>query len=145
EGGSAGWVTGRAAGRQAVCAESDGLPSLDVITLAVLSYDGAQFAVDVGAVTCTVRVAPEARSIGCPARVSCWLPSAPDSANAPGFPGLPSSDKCTGPGVPPGSRSVRVTPCAVPVPPLWIAAVNPICSPPDTDGALARRVPGPAA
>src|SRR5260370_23869299 len=68
------------------------------------------------------------------------MPADPVSENADGFPVPGSIDQVTGPGVPPGSRSVRVTPCAVPVPPLWIATVNPIGSPALTDAASAVLV-----
>src|SRR6516165_4274114 len=86
---------------------------------------------------CTSSDAPGARSIGCPARVSVWLPAAPVSENADAFTLSAAMPQVTGPGVPPGSGSDRVTPCAVPVPLLVIVTLNPICSPALTDGASA--------
>ena len=74
----------------------------------------------------TVSVAPAARMIGWPASVSVWLPLAPASVKAAGLPGAGSLTQVTPVPEPTGSASVRVTPVAVPVPPLWTVTVKPI-------------------
>ena len=90
--------------------------------------------------TWTLRVAPAASVIGWPARVSVWLPWAPASVKAAGLPTAPSLTQVTPVPEPPGSGSVRVTPVAVPVPPLWTVTVKPIGLPALTLAASAVLV-----
>ncbi len=67
--------------------------------------------------------------IGWPASVSVWLPLAPASVKAAGVPGVGSLTQVTPVPEPTGSASVRVTPVALPVPPLWTVTVKPSGSP----------------
>src|SRR5258706_13339 len=107
---------------------------------AELSYV-VQLVLDVAAVTCTVRLAPDTRVIGWPTSVRCWAPSAPEIANEAGSPVVPSIVQCTGVNaLPPGNASVNVTPVALPGPGFDTVTVNPIAVPDDTDAASAVLV-----
>src|SRR5919204_3001146 len=87
---------------------------------------------------CTVRLAPAATLMGWPARLSCWLPSAPLMAKLAGLPVEVSMTQCTGlPALPPGRASVRVTPVALPAPVLLTVTVKPMGEPADTLAASA--------
>src|ERR1700694_4971744 len=82
---------------------------------------------------CTLRLAPAARLMGCPARLKAWLPSTPEMLNAAGFPVEPSMLQCTGVSrLPPGRASLSVTPVAVPAPVLLKVTVKPIDVPAET-------------
>src|SRR5437899_2715997 len=118
-------------------AKAYGLPSVVVVTLAVLSYF-AQLVEVVAAVTCTVSSAPAARLIGWPFSSSSWLPALPVSSNDAKLPFETSISQVTGvPALPPGSLSLSLTPVAVPVPEFLIVTVKPIADPADTLAASA--------
>src|SRR4051812_32788686 len=100
-----------------------GLPSFVLVRLAELLYV-AQLVALVAAVTWTDRLAPGARLIGWPTRLSAWAPSAPAMAKLAGLPTPASLTQWTGvPALPPGNASVRLTPVAVPAPLLVTVTV----------------------
>src|SRR4029077_5201988 len=112
-------------GQSTVIATVGVVPPLPLVNdrLGVLLYV-AQLVLVVLAVMCPVSVTPDAKLIGCPARVSCWLPSLPLMLKAVGVPVLPSITQCTGvDALPPGNASLRVTPVALPAPLLLTVTV----------------------
>src|SRR6266852_3794286 len=83
---------------------------------------------------CTVKLPPAARSAG-PQLSTCG--AEPEIEHRPGIDWASIDQVTPGAGEPAGSGSVTVTPCAVPVPALVTAILNPIGSPAFTDAASA--------